>query len=94
MENLDDIKDILVAFWYNRSNDDMKKLCEEIKNRLVKQSCRHTNDGDVLFSFIIIRYGDYGTSPRSGWLTDTQPKCIEDIITNFESVYLVEEAYF
>ena len=28
------IKNWLSAFWYNRSDEEMKSLCEEIKNRL------------------------------------------------------------
>ena len=85
------IKNWLSAFWYNRSDKEMKSLCEEIKSRLAKYNCNHTSDGDVLYSIIITEFGEYGTSPRSGWLLNIKPEVIIDIITNFESEYIDEK---
>ena len=85
------IKEILVAFWYNRSTEEMEALCKEIKNRVSENNCPHTNDGDVIYSFIILMCGEYGTSPRSGWLTDIKPERLIDIITDFENMYLTED---
>ena len=82
------IENILVAFWYNRSIRNMKALCEEIRNRIEKKDCKHTDDGDVLYSVIILMFGEYGTSPRSGWLLNIKPETILEIIAKFEAMYL------
>ena len=78
----------IIGFWYNRSDSEMKALCEEIKNRVAKLDCKHTDDGDVLYSIIILMVGEYGTSPRSGWLTRDYQKCITEVIKDFEDMYL------
>lgn len=82
------IKDSIIGFWYNRSDSEMRALCEEIKNRVAKRNCKHTDDGDVLYSIIILMVGEYGTSPRSGWLTHDYQKCIIEVIKDFEDMYL------
>ena len=88
MKGLLYIKDCIIGFWYNRSDSEMKALCEEIKNRIAKIECEHTDDGDVLYSIIILMVGEYGTSPRSGWLTHDYQKCIIEVIKDFEDMYL------
>lgn len=85
-----DIKDIIVAFWYNRNDNEIRSLCEEIKNRVAKCPCEHTDDGDLLYSIIIMMVGEYGTSPRSGWLLNIKPERLIKIITDFEDMYMGE----
>ena len=85
------IKDLLASFWYNRSCKEMKDLCEEMKNRFAKRNCKHTDDGDILYSIIIMTFGEYGTSPRSGWLLKIKPEVVIDTITDFEDGYTMED---
>ena len=88
MKGLLYIKYSIIGFWYNRGDSEMKALCEEIKNRVAKNDCKHTDDGDVLYSIIILMVGEYGTSPRSGWLTRDYQKCIIELIKDIEDMYL------
>lgn len=92
MQGLLYIKNSIIGFWYNRGDTEMKALCEEIKNRVAKRDCKHTDDGDVLYSIIILMVGEYGTSPRSGWLTHDYQKCIIKVIKDFEDMYLGGES--
>lgn len=82
------IRNILAAFWYNRSDSEVKEICEELKNRFSKHNCKHTTDGDDLYSTFIMFFGDYGTSPRSGWLEKITPEFMINTITDFEDMYL------
>ena len=84
----DIIKQLLIAFWYNRNIKYMKALCEEIKNRLANKDCDHTDDGDILYGFIILMFGEFGTSPRSGWLLEIKPETVIDTIIKFESEFI------
>ena len=88
MKGLLYIKYSIIGFWYNRSDSEMKALCEEIKNRVAKRDCKHTDDGDALYSIIILMVGEYGTSPRSGWLTRDYQKCIIELINDIEDMYM------
>ena len=45
MKGLLYIKYSIIGFWYNRGDSEMKALCEEIKNRVAKNDCKHTDDG-------------------------------------------------
>lgn len=81
------IRNILAAFWYNRSDSEVKEVCEELKNRFAKHKCQHTTDGDDLYSTFILLFGDYGTSPRGGWLEKITPEFMINAITEFEDMY-------
>lgn len=87
----DEITNILTAIWYNRENEYMKEVCEEVKNRLLKHDCTHTDDGDIIYGSIILWFGEYGTSPRSGWLTKIKPERAIEVINKFEDDFLREE---
>lgn len=65
------IYDLLVSYGYNRSTDDMIELCKELIDRLTDKDWynkrKSTDEGDIIYGYIILLFGDYGTSPRSGW---------------------------
>lgn len=95
------IKNILTAFWYNNSNVYMKELCSEVQSRisrcvlktdkLARPDHPHTYDGDIIVSFIILSFGEYGTSPRYGWMSEEQADLIIKAINKFELEYCTEE---
>lgn len=80
------IEAIFDSFYYNRSIYHILDLCEEIIARVNDNSVvEWTDDGDIIYGILVLLYGDYGTSPRSGWITKDKENiisCINDIIRN------------
>ena len=62
------LQGMLYAFWYNRDEKHMLALAQEIKNRIDGKFGGWTEDGNIVFGTLVCLYGDYGTSPRSGWI--------------------------
>lgn len=72
---------LLASLGYNRDEEDVLAVCEELKKRFNKISCEWSDDGNVIYGTFIYLYGDYGTSPRSGWMSNTEgEKYISEII--------------
>ena len=76
-ENIDAI---VSAFNYNM---DTEELIECLKSALERLNgnpfAPHQNIAiDLIVSFIVLRYGDYGTSPRYGWFPSFERKIICD----------------
>lgn len=71
---------LTTAFNYNRDTEYMVEVCNRVLYRIDKTHtwrCEHKFDGegidydvDILASSIFVAYGDYGTSPRWGWIED------------------------
>lgn len=78
------IEQLLWSYFYNREDSDMEKLCYEVMRRIDDMPAENTDDGDIIYGWLISMYGDYGTSPRSGWFTNEEAKkmCI-DVLTQF-----------
>lgn len=78
------IYDLLVSYGYNRSTDDMIELCKEIIVRLTDKDWYNkrvtTDDGDIIYGYIIMLFGDYGTSPRSGWFENKNKQLVPLIV--------------
>lgn len=73
---------ITTAFHYNM---DTKKLIECLRFALtrIKGDAYAPHDSiavDLIVSFITLRYGDYGTSPRFGWFPAFERTIICDAI--------------
>lgn len=72
----------------------MIELCEEVKDRIHGWHSRYrTDDGDIIYGFIVLLYGEYGTSPRSGWLLDKIEEineCIDKLIEDYKYLEEVE----
>lgn len=87
MTATDYIYNLTTAFNYHRTTDYMIEVCNRVLYRVDKTHTwryEHKFDGmgiyddvDILASAIFIAYGDYGTSPRFGWIED---KGIENAI--------------
>lgn len=61
---------LLSSFEYNRDNDYMIKVYYEILKRINKThypTTERTDEADIIYGFLVIAFGEYGTSPRSGW---------------------------
>lgn len=83
------IQAIFDSFSYNRADYHMFLLCEEIRERIDNNSeVIWTDDGDIIYGILVLLYGDYGTSPRSGWIQDLYIEnvklCVNDIIEEYK----------
>lgn len=77
-KNIIDILDSIV--WYNGIGDILLKLKEDITNSegetysKLKDDLKYkydefsNNQFEIFWMMLVLMYGDYGTSPRSGWL--------------------------
>lgn len=73
-KNIIDVLDSIV--WYNGIGDILLKLREDIINSedetYSKLKYKHdefsNNQFEIFWMMLVLMYGDYGTSPRSGWL--------------------------
>ena len=84
---------IFNSYYYNREISYMIKLCREVLDRMNQsKNINRTYDGDIIYGFLVLRYGNYGTSPRSGWIEggylDDITNCINVLI---EEYALIEE---
>lgn len=82
------------ALWYNIGADAIKTIVDKLKepNKGDSINCFSTEDIDLDWYFdkeantywtmFVLMYGDYGTSPRSGWIKKTK-----ESIEFFESLY-------
>lgn len=70
------------AYSYNMDDDDMQLLYLELIDRFKRKDCVWTNEGDIVYSTMVIIFGDYGTSPRSGWFYDKT--IVEDCVRLLE----------
>ena len=58
------------AYSYNIEDETMELLYLELIDRFNRKDCVWTEEGDIVYSTMVILYGDYIISPRSGWFYD------------------------
>lgn len=75
---------MLTSYGYNRDDEYLVRVCEEVKRRVNKENFTyfHTDEGDIIYGTLVLLYGDYGTSPRSGWIENKQ--IVEEIIKGID----------
>ena len=80
MNEYGEISAILSSLYYNRDTDYLVELTEEILGRVEDTfPCyKWTDMGNIIFGMIVIRYGDYGVSPRAGWIDEEHKQNIID----------------
>ena len=61
------LSSMIGSFLYNRTEQQVIDLCQELIKRLKNYPTEWSDDGDIVYSALVIAFGDYGTSPRSGW---------------------------
>lgn len=71
-------RSLLSSFGYNRTDEWMIELCEEVKKRINREKVKWSDDGDIIYGAIVEMYGNCGTSPRSGWIEEEE--IIPDLI--------------
>lgn len=71
-------RSLLSSFGYNRTDEWMIELCEEVKKRIQREKVKWSDDGDIIYGAIVEMYGNCGTSPRSGWIEEEE--IIPDLI--------------
>lgn len=85
------VEAIFASYYYNRSLYHSFNLCKEIRARVINNSeAIWTDDGDIIYGILVLLYGDYGTSPRSGWIIENKEdiiSCIDDILKESEAEY-------
>ena len=83
-----EIEAIFTSYSYNRGYKYMVELCNEVNKRVCGYRYVPSDDGNIIYGFIVLMYGEYGTSPRSGWLTfeikKEISKCIDDLIEEYK----------
>ena len=78
------VKSIIDSFYYNRNDEDVIMLCEEVKDRICAYNANCTDDGDIFYGMLVLLYGEYGTSPRTGWMESDDKEIIEIINEEIE----------
>lgn len=83
------MREFLYVLWYNGYREEIKDLLRYIKiseEECIGMPCflRVISDCDypmrLLWSTLVMRYGDFGTSPRTGWLLkETKDECVEEL---------------
>ena len=69
-------EDILEIAKYIESNEDSEQI--SFPNYLEQYDC--DNPIRIFWSVLVVMYGDYGTSPRFGWIeTSNKRKCLNQI---------------
>ena len=80
----DVLEGILSSYFYNRDTEYMAYLCIGIKERMTQKPILNikrikdfryiSDDVDNIYGSLVCLFGDYGTSPRYGWIEiDTAP---------------------
>jgi len=91
MDAIKIIEALFNSFAYNREFSEMVELCEEVRDRVNRfHSSYYTDDGNIIYGFLVLLYGEYGTSPRSGWIEDKLDE-IAGIINNLIDGYKILE---
>lgn len=82
------IRAILSSYGYNRVDEYMINVCKEVKSRLRKTDTwtDRTDEGNIIYGTLVCLYGEYGTSPRSGWFDGESAKIVEEIIEEIDEV--------
>lgn len=84
------VRAMLCSISYNRDERHMIALALEVKNRIGGKFGCWTEDGSTVFGTLVCLYGDYGTSPRSGWIQTASVKeacckALDDFIEEVKS---------
>ena len=78
------------SYWYNGYEDDLDEIIEYLKKKKNSGSSIFRpdtikSDGstpllELFWMILVVQYGEYGTSPRSGWITnDKIGECIDHL---------------
>ena len=74
------IKKLLTSYNYNYVT--VVWLIEELITRVKHEdfTVDWTDEGDIIYGFLVLLYGDYGVSPRAGWVYDEMKQPILNVL--------------
>lgn len=83
---------ILRSFWYNRDEAYMVRICELLETSLkdgrrswtLGDDVANSDDMDIIWGTLVCGFGDYGTSPRFGWVHDIDIQPALKVIQEFK----------
>lgn len=80
-----EFNEVLKSVCFYTEDEQMGKLCDYIekcddKYSISKPDFILTERNQLIWELLVIAYGDYGTSPRSGWLSIENKKEILEIL--------------
>lgn len=71
----DVIDNVITALYYQRENSYLVEVIKEVIERFEDiYEGEWSDDGNTIHCMIILTYGDYGTSPRTGWFYEEEVK--------------------
>lgn len=70
------IENYFSSLFYNREVSYIVKLLKEIRGRIDDTFPCHkwTDEGDIIYGWLVMMFGDYGVSPRAGWINSENIK--------------------
>lgn len=85
------LQSMLTSCWYNMDEEEMSYIVTELCNRINKIETRWTWLGDIIYGALVIQFGDYGTSPRSGWFMKATRDELTAALFEFKVMYNMED---
>ena len=75
---------LIWSYFYNRDRQDIVHMIQGVINRILDSPYEGCNAGDddtdILTGVIVIMYGEYGTSPRYGWIDEEHKENVLNIL--------------
>lgn len=88
-----DSEAFVFALWYNGYEDEFQQWLDLKPNNDKRITCPYFDDKDydgsliqTMWMYCVIKYGDYGTSPRYGWIEeiDNFKNFVKQLIENIK----------
>ena len=78
------IESLVMSYYYNRDRKDIINMIAGVINRITNTSYDSVmpgdDDTDILMGAIVIEYGEFGTSPRFGWIDEEHKENVLNIL--------------
>jgi len=91
------IESLIWSYFYNRDRQDIINMIQGVINRILDKPYNEVNAGDddtdILMGAIVHMYGDYGTSPRFGWIDAEHKQHVIDILNELLEFHKEQLAY-
>jgi len=84
MEKYAWIESLVMSYYYNRDREAIINMIAGVINRINNLPYNELNAGDddtdILMGAIVIHFGEYGTSPRYGWIDEEHKENVLNIL--------------